>query len=166
MPSRYSHTARSRRMGTLRGRIVACIVHYFAHSACTPISEESAIPSAYRVPLAPPTGCATYQAQAGRHGSPRVPQESTVTEQRLTAGPGQTLHCSATQLCPTKVRQRTKMSPNFVILTSFLSITSLIWRPRCERRNFMAVSSIFFSGFFQFLTPKKVASWSEIVIWS
>ena len=134
---------------------------------CTPISEESAIPSAYRVPwsVVPPTGCATYQALAGLHGSPRVPQESTVTEQRLTAGPGQTLHCS--QLCSrTKVGQRTKMSPNFVILTSFLSITSLIWRPRCEHRNFMAVSSIFFSGFFQFLTPKKVASWSQIVIWS
>lgn len=140
-----------------------CII---LHSACTlTISEESAIPSAYRVPLVPPTGCATYQAQAGRHGSPRVPQESTVTEQRLTAGPGQTLHCS--QLCSrTKVGRRTKMSPNFVILTSFLSITSLIWRPRCEHRNFMAVSSIFFSGFFQFLTPKKVASWSQIVIWS
>ena len=113
-----------------------------------------------------PTGCATYQALAGLHGSPQVPQESTVTEQRLTAGPGQTVQRSTTVLCCTKVWQRTKMSPNFVILTSFLSITSLIWRPRCERRNFMAVSSIFFSGFFHFLTPKKVASWSQIVIWS
>ena len=139
--------------------------HYFAHCACPPISEESAIPSAYRVPWSP-TGCATYQALAGLHGSPQVPQESTVTEQRLTAGPGQTVQRSTTVLCCTKVWQRTKMSPNFVILTSFLSITSLIWRPRCERRNFMAVSSIFFSGFFQFLTPKKVASWSQIVIWS